>query len=314
MLDDEPADQPAHASGTCIAQWRADMPKPGTRYLFSTVSTGLLFCLVAGCGTEPSSERDDEIACGYYVERGSYALANLVIADFASETTWTMGVPLSRHVHNPAGAFAWVPLAQPTVLQHGGSSTGGLGKVSNDGRCYETLSLFEHIEQLVGDPDGFTDVEQQAELAMSVVGFAFPSSLAAAEAAPDSQDVTVSLVADLTRDKTKLVGAVEVRQQLAKQTVTLSTMCSSAPQVTRRWVARTDRDDPAFCRPAGADTECVQFNLVFAPERCELASDPGTLQLPSGRSEVALGGALIRSSPATYSLRIDDIRLFGAAR
>jgi len=65
---------------------------------------------------------------------------------------------------------------------------------------------------------------------------------------------------------------------------------------------------------AGADTECVQFDLAFAPERCELTSDIVTLQLPSGRSEVALGGALLRTAPRAYTLRIDDVRLFGAAR
>jgi hypothetical protein len=108
-----------------------------------------------------------------------------------------------------------------------------------------------------------------------------------------------------------LISGGELRQQLAKQTVTLAATCQPAPQVTVRWVQKTDRDDPAFCRAAGAATECAQLNVVFAPERCELASDPVTLQLPSGPSEVALGGALIRSSDARYALRIDDIRLFG---
>ena len=63
------------------------MPRPGIGYLFST---GLLCCLLAGCGGgDPSDHGDDGIACGYFIERGSYALANLQVADFASETTRT---------------------------------------------------------------------------------------------------------------------------------------------------------------------------------------------------------------------------------
>lgn len=272
---------------------------------------------VAGCSDGSSPQNTDgAIACGYYIERGTYAIENLQVIDFASETTWTIGLPLSRHARNPAGAFAWIPLSQPMLLKQGPESVGGLGAVSNDARCNEALSLFSDIEPLTNDPDGFTDVEQQAELSVAVPGFTFPSTLAAAEAMPDSQDATIVIVADLTRDKTKLVGSSQVRQQIARQTARLSAKCDHAPQVTRRWVAMTERDDPALCRAGAGGTECAQLNLVFGPERCTLASERVTLQLPSGKSEVTLGGALMqtRSAPSEYSIRIDDIRLFGTAR
>jgi hypothetical protein len=296
------------------------MNKPGIE---AVMSAGLIACVLgggvlAGCAAGPADghegERGDAISCGYFVERGTYSLFNFQSIDFGSDALWSTGTSLSRHMRNPSGAFAWVPLSQSTLLQHGVNSAGGLGKVSNDGRCNETLSLFDDIEDLVGDPDGFTEIEQQAELSFAPVGFAFPATLADAAAAPERQDVAVRVIADLTRDKTRLVSGGEVRQQVAKQTVVMTASCSPSAQVTRKWAAKTDRDDPAFCRAAGAGFECVQFNLAFDPERCTLEADASELALPSGKSDVALGGSLRRQAPADYVLRIDDIRLFGAAR
>jgi hypothetical protein len=79
--------------------------------------------------------------------------------------------------------------------------------------------------------------------------------------------------------------------------------------VTKRWAPRIERDDPAFCRAAGGDTECVQFNLAFAAEHCTLTSDDAVLQLPSGMTTVDLGGDLTKQPGGSYQLRIDDIRL-----
>jgi hypothetical protein len=304
------------------------MNQSGKQALQSAGLVAGLLGLFAGCAATPSSGSSssdgglgddggggDGIACGYYIERGPYSPTNVQIVDFASETTWATGTPLSQHARNPAGDYAWVPLWQSTLLGLGIDNAGGLGKVSNDRRCGETLDLFSRIEDLTGDPDGFTHVEQQAELSIAAVDFAFPATLADAAAAPDRQDVAVRIAADLTRDKTRLLtGGTVVRQQLEKQTVSLSATCSPAAQVTRTWVAKADRDDPAFCRPAGADFECVQFNLVWTPAHCTLATDPVELALPSGHSNIALGGSLTLRSLATYALRIDDVRLFGAAR
>jgi hypothetical protein len=310
----------------CALQTRGAMNQPGTQALLSAGLIAGLLSLSAGCGTTSSNGTDGGlgggdggggggVACGYYIERGPYSPTNVQIVDFGSETTWSTGTPLSRHARNPAGDFAWVPLWQTTVLGLGIDNAGGLGKVSNDGRCSETLNLFDHIEDLTGDPDGFTHIEQQAELSIAPVDFAFPTTLAAAAAAPDHQDVAVRIIADLTRDKTRVLsGGGEARQQIAKQTVSLSATCAPAAQVTRKWAAKADRDDPAFCRPAGADFECVQFNLVWAPDHCTLVTEPVELALPSGHSDIALGGSLTLRAPATYALRIDDVRLFGAAR
>jgi hypothetical protein len=300
------------------------MQKTATRWLLFCACLGFGAGVLAGCASGPSDgggDDDDDgggnregVACGYYLERGTYSTVNLQVLDVNDEATWTAGLPLSRRARNPAGAFAWIPLSQPTLLARGAESAGGLGKVANDARCGEALDLFSRIDALNGDPDGFTYVEQQAELSVQAVDFAFPGTLADAEAVPDSQDVAVRIVADFTRDKTRAVGNGEVRQQIARQTVTLTATCTPASRVTRSWAAKADRDDPAFCRPAGTATECVQFNLLFAPERCTLATDRVTLQLPSGRSEVSLGGTLTRESTNAYAIRIDDVRLFGDAR
>lgn len=303
------------------------MNQSGKQALRSAGLIAGLLGLSAGCSSTPSSGSDAGpggdgggsagVACGYYIERGPYSPTNVQIVDFASEDTWSTGTPLSHHARNPAGDYAWVPLRQSTLLGLGIDNAGGLGQVSNDRRCGETLDLFSRIEDLTGDPDGFTHIEQQAELSIAVADFAFPATLADAAAAPDRQDVAVRVVADLTRDKTRvLTGGTVVRQQLAKQTVSLSAMCSPPAQVMRTWVAKADRDDPAFCRPVGTgtDLECVQFSLAWTPAQCTLATSPVELALPSGHSDIALGGSLTLRSLANYALRIDDVRLFGAPR
>jgi hypothetical protein len=268
----------------------------------------MAFALGAGCGT---STDDGAISCGYYVERAGYELTNVQFGDFESDVTWATGLPLSRHLRRPApdNRFDWLPLSQPTLLNIGGSGTGGLGRVSSDARCQETLYLFDSIEALDNDPDGFTYVEQQAELRFAAVDFTFPATLAQAEAAPATQDTTVQAIADLTRDKTRVVSGAVVRRQIAKQTITFSMSCDTAAQVTTRWAPRIERDDPEFCRAAGGETECVQFNLAFAAEHCTLTSDAAVLRLPSGMTTVDLGGDLTRLGAGSYQLRIDDIRL-----
>jgi hypothetical protein len=239
---------------------------------------------------------------------------NVQFVDFESERTWSIGAPLSRHLRRPAPdlRFDWLPLSQPTSLVAPmTTSRGGLGSVSSDERCSETFDLFSSTESLTNDPDGFTYVEQRAELAASVIGFAFPVTLVDAEAAPAAWEVSVALVAELTRDKTKLDGTTQLRQRLSSQPLTLLAACTPAPQVTKRWVARTDRDDPAFCRAVGTGSseECVQFNVTFSPERCELSAAAATLQLPSGSAVVDLAGSLIRQPAGGYALRVNDVRL-----
>ena len=198
-----------------------------------------------------------------------------------------------------------------TVLNHGASGVGGLGRVSSDPRCQDALDLFDDGEPLTNDPDGFTRVEQRAELRFAAAGFAFPTTRAQADAAPDTQNVTVDAIADLTRDKTRtLSGGVEVRQNIARQTVTFAMTCDTPAHVTKRWVPRIERDDPAFCRADGSGgMECVQFNLVFASDHCTLDSDAAALVLPSGSTTASFGGSVTQQSPGTYQLRIDDIRL-----
>jgi hypothetical protein len=288
--------------------WKSEMS-------IGLAAIGLATVAMAGCATDDNgtgSTSDDEISCGYYTERSGYALTNFQTGDFESTTTWAEGLPISRHLRKPApdSAFDWLPLSESTVLNHGASGVGGLGRVSNDPRCQDALDLFDDGEPLTNDPDGFTYVEQRAELRFAAVGFAFPTTRAQADAAPDTQNVAVDAIADLTRDKTRTVSGDEVRQTIAKQTVTFAMTCDTPAQVTKRWAPRIARDDPAFCRAnATGGMECVQFNLVFASEHCTLAADAVAVKLPSGTTTASLGGSLTLQSPATYQLRIDDIRL-----
>jgi hypothetical protein len=66
-------------------QSRGDMQMPGPEKL---LSAGLLFGLIAGCASSPERGDDgDAIACGYFVERGTYAVTNLQFIDFASSAS-----------------------------------------------------------------------------------------------------------------------------------------------------------------------------------------------------------------------------------
>jgi hypothetical protein len=283
------------------------MMERSTGYLLATGLLGLL----GGCADNPSDARDanGEIACGYYLERGMYSLVNVNFVDLNAETTWAAGLTVSRHMRNPAGEFAWMPLAQGTLLDRHVDSNGGLGSVSTDPRCFETQDLFSKIESIANDSEGFKYIEQRAELSIVPLGFQFPSTLAEAEAIPESQNVPVRIVADLTRDKIKTELGGEVRRPISKQTIALSATCSDGHRLTRRWVPKIERDDPAFCRPVGTTSECVQFNLEFSAENCKVDAGPLTLQLASGSSQVSIGGALTRGNPGEYVLRVDDIRL-----